>query len=85
MRASGWSAAIGRISRHQSITQSDLEKKRWPPMSMRQPLYSTVRESAADIVRGFQHDGLHAAVADQFQRGGEAGRTGADDDDLGFH
>src|SRR5688572_16358097 len=26
---------------HQSITQSDLEKKRWPPMSMRLPLYST--------------------------------------------
>jgi len=25
---------------HQSITQSDFEKKRWPPMSMRLPLYS---------------------------------------------
>ena len=30
--------ATGSISRHQSITQSDFEKKRWPPMSMRLPL-----------------------------------------------
>ena len=34
-------AASGSMRVHQSITQSDLEKKRWPPMSMRLPLYST--------------------------------------------
>jgi hypothetical protein len=28
----------GSRSRHQFITQSDFEKKRWPPMSMRLPL-----------------------------------------------
>ena len=32
------------MPRHQSITQSDLEKKRWPPMSMRLPWCSIVRE-----------------------------------------
>ena len=32
-------AACGGMKRiHQSITRSDLEKKRWPPMSMRLPL-----------------------------------------------
>ena len=33
-------AASGSMRVHQSITQSDLEKNRWPPMSMRLPLYS---------------------------------------------
>src|SRR6185503_1660900 len=34
-------AASGSMRVHQFITQSDLEKKRWPPMSMRLPLNST--------------------------------------------
>ena len=37
-------ASCGNCSSHQFITRSLLEKKRWPPISMRLPLYCTVRE-----------------------------------------
>ena len=36
--------SCGNCSSHQFITRSLLEKKRCPPMSMRLPLYRTVRE-----------------------------------------
>src|ERR1700730_3042711 len=35
---------MGSISCHQRITQSDFEKKRWPPRSIRFPRYTTVFE-----------------------------------------
>src|ERR1022692_4762680 len=42
--ASGSCVATGRISCHQRMTQSDLEKNRWPPRSMRLPWWLTVFE-----------------------------------------
>ena len=36
--------------------------------------------NAADVIRGLEHQRLHAAVAHQFQRRREACRAGTDDD-----
>ena len=70
-----------RISCQRSSTGLTLVKKRWPPMSKRQPSRSTVRlmppttSSASSTVR--RDPGLGQLVG-----GGEPGGAGADDDDV---
>src|SRR6266536_3402292 len=55
--SASWSFSSGNCSSHQFITRSLLEKKRWPPMSMRLPLYCTVREIQPIVIERFDYMG----------------------------
>ena len=80
-RAACRKSSSGRISCQRSSTACTLVKKRWPPMSNRQPSRSTVREIPPTVSPASRMVERNAVLV-QLEGRGEPGGAGADDDDV---
>src|ERR1035438_2611045 len=65
----------GRIFSHQSMTRSDFEKKRCPPMSMRFALVVHHPGDASNVVALLEDDGFDPRPRKQLERGRQSSRT----------
>ena len=80
--AAAGSRPSGRISCQSASTSGTLVKKRWPPMSKRQPSRSTVRLMPPTMSSASSDGGVDDAGAAQLVGRREPRRAGTDDDDL---